>query len=317
MNDLLIKYIVGEASAAEERQILEWRAEKAEHEQEYRRLHTIWEHSKTTSLAGEPDVDAAWSSLQSRIQQADEAAPTPKRLWLGSWRNAIAASVALLVVLSGLFVYQKMNGPKEYAADALAKVISLPDNTQITLNKHSKLVCEKGFNKKDRHVRLEGEGFFDVAKNKEKPFIIDVKDINVTVVGTSFNILSTKEKTEIAVESGIVKVSRDHKTYTLKANDKITFRGADREAIVAQIENRLYQYYRTNTFVCDNTPLSQLVEGLSDAYGTRIEVQNAQLEKQQINGKYLKTDSLESILQKVALTMNAQLLKNGNTYILK
>ncbi|RQO29705.1 hypothetical protein DBR32_15325 [Taibaiella sp. KBW10] len=314
MNDLLIKYIVGEASVEEISLVKAWRAERVENEQEYRRLYTIWEHSKSPSSGQEPDVDTAWAVLQHKMQQT--AAPV-KRMWPGRWKNAIAASVALLMVLSGLFVYQKMTGPREYTSDALAKVISLPDHSTITLNKYSKLVCEKGFNKKVRHVRLEGEGFFDIAKNKEKPFIIDVKDINVTVVGTSFNILSTKEKTEIAVESGIVKVVRNQESYTLRANDKITFKRNEDKAVVDQIQNSLYQYYRTNTFVCDNTPLAQLVAGLSDAYDTKIEVRNALLERQPITGKYLKADSLEPILQKVAMTLNAQLLKQGDVYILK
>lgn len=315
MDDLLIKYIVGEADAAEQEQVRQWIAADPLNRQAYDRLYTIWENSKTPAAGKEPDIDRAWEHFVAK--RADHTAAPMSMRKGGAWKRVAAVAAVLLVLLCGGLWYLNTTTGLEYRTEALAEVLTLPDQSTITLNRNSRLSCARAFNRKDRTVNLEGEAFFDVAKNPEKPFIIHVKDIDVRVVGTSFNIRSGKDLTEIAVESGIVKVMRKDKVYTLTAQDKLTLRNGQEDAEVTHIQNQLYQYYRTNMFVCERTPLSQLVQGLSDAYGVPIDIQNPLLEQQHLTSKYPRTDSVEPILQKVALTLNARLIRQEKGYILK
>jgi ferric-dicitrate binding protein FerR (iron transport regulator) len=315
MDDLLIKYIVGEASVAERNEVEDWIGSDPANRQAYERLHTIWQHSKTPDAATAPDVDAAWKRFAARRAEetANHAPMTIRKN--NSWKRFAAAAAVLLIVFSGALWY--FNSGTEYRTKALAEVLTLPDQSTITLNKNSRLSYARSFNRKDRVVTLEGEGFFDVAKNPKKPFISHVKDIDVRVVGTSFNIRSTNDLTEVAVESGIVKVMGKGQTYTLRGGDKVTFKKGVPQAAVEQIQNQLYQYYRTNMFVCEGTPLPELIQGLSDAYGVAIDIQNPLLEQQHLTSKYPRTDSIEPILQNVALTLNAHLIRQANGYILK
>ena len=91
----------------------------------------------------------------------------------------------------------------------------MPDGSVITVNKNSTLSYPSEFKGKTREVALNGEAFFKVTPNKEKPFIIHVNDVTVRVVGTSFNIRSEKGKTEVIVETGIVQVTKNKRTVSL------------------------------------------------------------------------------------------------------
>lgn len=316
MDDLLIKYIVGETSAAERNEVETWIAADPSNRQAYERLHTLWQYSKTPQPGVTPDVDVAWTRFTSRKAEDNAVHTAPMTLRKNkSWKRMVAAAAVLLIVISGAFWY--FNNGTEFRTESLAEVLTLPDESTITLNKNSRLSYARNFNRRDRVVTLEGEAFFDVAKNPQKPFTIHVQDIDVRVVGTSFNIRSTKELTEVAVETGIVKVMGKGQTYTLKANDRLVFKKGVAQAEVSRISNQLYQYYRTNMFVCNRTPLTELVQGLSDAYGVPIDIQNPLLEQQHLTSKYPRTDSVEPILQKVALTLNARLIRQQHGYILK
>ena len=80
---------------------------------------------------------------------------------------------------------------------------------------------------KQDNVSLKGEAFFNVTPNKKKPFIISVNDVQITVVGTSFNVKTINGNTEVVVETGIVKVTRAGKTVELKANEEVTVNAKD------------------------------------------------------------------------------------------
>ena len=83
------------------------------------------------------------------------------------------------------------------------------------------------FKGKTRSIKLKGEAFFNVAPDKEKPFIIDVNDVQVKVVGTSFNVRSYNGITEVIVETGIVQVTKAGETTELRAGERTTLTQKD------------------------------------------------------------------------------------------
>lgn len=316
MEDLLIKYIVGEADEQERKQLEDWLAAEPENRKAYERVKTIWENSKIPGSAKVPDIEAAWQRFKVRrgeVQELQEAKMTLRKG--GQWKKISLAAAAVLIVLSGFLLY--WNTPVKYETLAQTEMVTLPDHSVITLNTNSKLSYSRSFNKKERVVKLEGEGFFDVAKNPEKPFLIHVEDVDVMVLGTSFNVRSTAALTEVSVETGIVKVTKGKEIYTLRANEKLVISKTNEPARVGKIGNKLYQYYRTNLFVCDHTPLPEFISYLSDVYDVTIKIDNPLLMHQPLNGKYPKTDSVQSILEKVAQTFSVRLEKQGNTFVFK
>lgn len=103
----------------------------------------------------------------------------------------------------------------------------LPDGTTVWLNAGSKLHYENDFNGPTREVRLEGEAFFDVVKQPDRPFIVHTSGIDIRVLGTAFNVKSYPEDTtvETTLYRGLVHVSRQEdvtkKQIELKPNEKL------------------------------------------------------------------------------------------------
>jgi ferric-dicitrate binding protein FerR (iron transport regulator) len=146
----------------------------------------------------------------------------------------IAASIAAAIVISLLvFLPDNNNGKPAVLAENTVSTkagskskIQLPDGTQVWLNGDSKIEYNENFNGKFREVKLTGEAFFDVVKNKEKPFIIHTSEMDVKVLGTAFNVRSYpgESTTETALIRGSVEIflhKNPAKKYVLKPNDKL------------------------------------------------------------------------------------------------
>lgn len=317
MENLLLKYIQGEATEEERLKTEEWIAASPDHQKEFERVRSVWENSKLPLPDG-PDVEKAWQRfLKSRDTLTINTAP-PSRMSMrkgGRWKVFSGAAALLIIALTVSLLYQ--NATVQHRTDARTAVLHLPDRSVITLNTGSKLSYERSFNRKERVVTLEGEGFFDVAKDPGKPFLIHVKDVDVMVLGTSFNIRSTADLTEVTVETGMVKVVRGNGSFTLRPRQKIILRKGQNDAEISAIKNQLYQYYRTNVFVCDRTPVSELIQSLNDAYAVDIRIANPMLAQQHLTSKFSRSEKVEDILEKVALTLNARVEQKGALYVLK
>jgi len=154
--------------------------------------------------------DDAWSTLSERLN-IDKKAPAPF-----GWRIiANIAAVAALVFVS-IFSYKTISDRSEANTSLICLSntsgkcnMTLPDGTAITLNSNSKITYGPDFGKKDRRVICEGRVFFDVAKNPEKPFIISVKDLQVKVTGTSFDVNSKFDEVVVSLVEGSVELSSE------------------------------------------------------------------------------------------------------------
>jgi len=163
---------------------------------------------------------------------------------------------------------------------------------------------------------LRGEAFFTVTPNKKKPFVISVNDVQITVVGTSFNVKTINGNTEVVVETGIVKVTRAGKTVELKANEEVIAGPNDSAMRKEKVSDQLYKYYRTKEFVCDDTPLWKLVEVINEAYNSHIVISNPALKDMSMTTTF-NNESLEQVLNVISLTLNIKVIKEGDTIILQ
>ena len=175
--------------------------------------------------------------LQFENVAADDIDPEGKSVQFSNNRRKwywIGASAAAVIIIS-LFVFIPKTKPSKPARLAENTVstkpgskskIQLPDGTEVWLNADSKIEYNENYNVKLREVKLTGEAFFDVVKNKEKPFIIHTSQMDVKVTGTAFNVRSYPDEatTETALIRGAVEVSlhnNPEKKYYLKPNDKL------------------------------------------------------------------------------------------------
>jgi len=311
-----VKHLLGEASPEEEQAVIEWMKENETHQQYYNQFKKIWDSSKELAAVSNVDVNRAWERFQNRISGKHEPAKIlkPRFSWL-----RIAASVILIAGLgiAAFILVNKNTMPKEMVAQTGQNVLvdTLSDGSVITLNKRSTITYPSKFKGNTRAIALKGEAFFNVAPDKKKPFIISVNDVQVTVVGTSFNIKSENGNTEVVVETGIVRVTRSGKTVELNAGEKVVMHADDSIASKEAVDEKLYNYYRTKEFVCDETPLWKLVQVLNEAYDAKIIIGRKELNDKKITTIFYN-ESLEKILEVIHLTFDITVIKKEDGQII-
>jgi ferric-dicitrate binding protein FerR (iron transport regulator) len=291
--------------------------ENATNKEYYNQFKKIWDNSKKLAADSTLDVNKAWERFQNRVNGQNEPSEIlkPNRF---SWMR-IAASVMLVAGLgiAAYFLVNKNNEPIEMLSQTGQNVLvdTLSDGSVITLNKKSTITYPSKFKGNTRSIALKGEAFFNVAPDKKKPFIISVNDVQVTVVGTSFNIKSENGNTEVIVESGIVRVTQSGKTVELLAGEKIVMSSNDSIATKEAVNDKLYNYYRTKEFVCDDTPLWKLVQVVNEAYDAKIIIGRKELNDKRLTTTF-NNESLEQVLEVIRLTFDITITKKEDGQII-
>jgi len=161
---------------------------------------------------------AAWkNTIHERINKElpiEEKTDIPFFKKTGIWKYA---AVWMLIVFAGFFVIHLTKAPKapvlayiqKYNPNGRRTIITLPDSSQVYLGAGSKLSYAARFSGTTREIHLEGEAFFEVTKNPDKPFIIHTGNITTKVLGTSFKVIAFENKPiTVLVSTGKVRVDR-------------------------------------------------------------------------------------------------------------
>ncbi len=149
----------------------------------------------------------------------------------------------------------------------------LTDGTKVWLNAGSKLTYDVNFIGGVRKVELEGEAYFEVAKNKDKPFLVFSNDQKVRVLGTHFNVKAYGEnRTTTTLMEGSVEVATNERAYTLKPGQSsvVTWGGADIKVGPAQMDK--VNAWRNREFAFFDASLDQIGNELSRWYGVEVQV---------------------------------------------
>lgn len=310
MNDQqLIKYILRETSEAENQAIQAWINEGAANRKQFEQIEWIWKSSEKLRTSSPVDEHAAWQRFLARKEKGFQSTVTGKQRFMTSpWTHAAAAVVLVFASIWAISAFLPQSGRAYYSSvhlqsDQHPKEIKLLDGSVITMNKNSNLSYSQKLFGKQREVTLkQGEVFFDVRRNENKPFVIQIEEVTVQVLGTSFHVKKAGELTEVIVTSGSVAVSLGEHSEVLKPNDKLAI-NHETEAMMKSVpENQLYNYYVTKKFEAEKLPLEQLTNALGQAYGVEIEIQGERLKNRPITTT-LEYGSLENNLQVITETL--------------
>jgi transmembrane sensor len=314
----LVKYLLDESTDSEKNAVEEWMNAHNDNRRYFDHFKLIWEESKQFAALSTIDEEASWQRFRSRIKQS----PVERGKVRGFNRIYWMKVAAMIIVIAGaaILALQVFNTrePSMQVVQSLNQIVpdTLPDGSIVTLNKHSVLSYPGKFKGDNRSISLQGEAFFQVKPDKSKPFIVQVNDVTVRVVGTSFNIKSINGNTEVIVETGIVQVIRNNQRVDLHPNDKLLVKSSDSLFEKQKETGTLYNYYRTKEFECDNTPLWKLVEILNQAYDVNIIIGNNKLRNLPLTTTF-NNESLDNILEVIRQTFKISVVRSGNSIILQ
>lgn len=296
---MLVSYLLGELSQVDGLVVESWAKAHPDHQRQLEDFKTILENGKLQHYE-EVDAHLALERLNHRLSNAG-----PSNAIRYNWILKIAA-ILLVLTGCGIFFYQNLIANKVHFNSQSATVSRiLPDGSTAILNERSSLSFVGGFFEHNRVVKLKGEGFFKVKADKNKPFIIMINNVKVSVVGTAFNVRGEGNSTEVIVESGLVNVNHGGDSISLSAGEKVEIDQTIRPLVKSKNNGQLYNFYYSGELICNSTPLSELVEVLNRKFKSNIVIQDQDLLRKTITTKF-KNESLQEILEVIADTFRLQ-----------
>lgn len=225
-----------------------------------------------------------------------------------TWRWAAAAAAACLVFLAGYSV-KWLAGTNDIKNNntALAytvystnagerKTLELADGSSVILNSNSTLKIPSDFNQGKRNLQLKGEAFFDVAKNKDKPFIVSSKNVAIQAVGTSFKVRSYDFDTAMRVALVEGKVKVESKTDDASNSEvllpgeelKIQFSAESMTKENFDISREIN--WKDDKLIFRDASLQQIAEQLEYWYGLKVNLHISASRKIRFNGEFINKD---------------------------
>ncbi|MCF1713509.1 FecR domain-containing protein [Flavihumibacter sp. RY-1] len=323
IDELLVSYLLGEATEEQQRSALKWISASAENERYFQEFQQIWEKSRELAANSSVDVNAAWERMREKLEKGKNGRKEERKMGrredgkvvslAGWWRRAAAILAIVLTGAVSWTIYRQWTnaGWMELASQEATLLQLLPDSSKITLNKGATIEYPKQFARNKRRIKLKGEAFFDVKRKPEQPFEVMVNKLTVTVLGTSFNIRETDSATIVIVESGTVQVSDGNQSIVLNAGEQLIAGNTKKSWTKVQQTDKLYQYYRTRTFNCDRTPLWKLVEVLNEAYDSNIVITNPAIRELPITTVF-ENQPLEEVLSIISQTLDITITRKDD-----
>ena len=318
MEDLIVKYLNNELSHEERNALNQWLSKSNRNRKVFENIVNHWNIS-------EEDVSEAKSRAYATIVSSNQPIHVSEKRVRSGWGILKYAAVVFLFLSVSIYLL-KVNTSEEHIASVEEErevvkqtsrgqmlSITLPDQTKVKLNAGSKLSYPERFDDDLRVVALEGEAFFEVTRDEERPFHIETEELDVEVLGTSFSVRTDKndENPMVAVRSGKVMVREilrsksvllTQNQFAVLDNDALIFKDIDeyelffgwvdkqlvfKEESLQEVLKKISKWFdvdfevskkftntRDFTGSYDNPTLNQVMQSLSFAYEFNYEIKN-------------------------------------------
>ena len=301
--ETLYKFFEGAASYEEEVRIRQWMEHSPENRREFLKERKIFD---SMLLLGDE------KTIEEKMRHKSWSLSS-----LGTELIKIAAAVAVTLGLSLLYQFvSDKNGvvPMQsiYVPTGQRVNITLSDGTNVWLNARTKIVYPAVFDKSVRQVAVDGEAYFDVAKDKKRPFIVETGKCNMEVLGTKFNFRDYPEDHEVVVSLLEGKVELNN----LLKKEKEAILAPDERAILNKTNGRMTvetvtasnaSQWTDGYLFFDEELLPDIVKELERSYNVTIRIANDSLNTFRFYGNFVRREqSIQEVLDALASTEKIQ-----------
>lgn len=287
-----------------------------------------------------------WNKLHAAAREKRAVAPVRNKKKM-VWQYAAAACLLGLVLSGSLlwFSHNKKNTARALVAEKVTRgfleqsnagneprTIQLEDGSAVTLYPGSKLAFPKHFVTGKREVYLEGEAFFNVSKDANRPFFVYNNNIVTQVLGTSFDVRGKNGQVEVAVKTGRVavyenkaqakhdKIPQRSNGVIITPNQKVTYYQEERHFVTSIVDEPVPVPKELNTaetsFNYNETPVARVLSDLEDTYELEIVLENEKIRNCLFTGD-LTGQTLFNKLEGICLVFNATYEIRGTRILLK
>jgi len=282
----------------------------------YELIEDEWNENMGSNILAEKDKAEIRSNLDFFIE-CDK-----KRLFRKRMIKIAAIVIPFVFIATTLFInYQpnkKLDDFVVLVKEGNRAQVTLPDQSKVWLNSNSKLVYLAGKNN-IREVKLTGEAFFKVFKDKNHPFVVSVKNLQVEVLGTSFNVKARlgSDLIETSLVEGSVKMygadlSQD---YYLKPNEKAIYYNSSKKIEIVPADNEFETAWKDNKIKFRSERFADVVAMLEDWYGVKIISKCPGIENDLISGTF-NEENIKTVLETFKTLYHIQYDNQGDTIVL-
>jgi ferric-dicitrate binding protein FerR (iron transport regulator) len=298
-DELLAKYLSGEASPEEAMAVDNWVSASNSNRVLFEQAMSVWKQTTSRSAWQLPDK----LKLLATITQAAKPAKTGAVKML---RWSIAAAVLIGLGLTGAY-WLLHPAPATRPGSLVVRQANqqllrdtLPDHSVAEIS-NGTIKYAKDFSGNTRSIQLTGSAGFDVITDAAKPFIVSVGDIQVKVLGTAFHVTEDPVTITVAVKSGAVSMYRGDSGITVKAGETGAYNNTTHRFSLAVGES----HEVTRSFNFTNATLKEIARQLEKAYGVPIVFNNKKLENCTMSSSF-DNKSIQFIFEVISITLNVQ-----------
>lgn len=310
-DELIAKYLSGEASPEEAMALHSWLAIPA-NRQRFDDMERVWTGSFPAKAPRKINAEGAWNS----VIKTKTNPQNPGRYNNESRSNLfkLAASVLLIATLAWLVYYYnfRKDNPAELVTattDSLRQII-LPDHSAAVLNRGSTLRYPTKFGDQ-REVHLKnGEAFFNIKSEARRPFIIRTELATVRVLGTAFNVKVEENVLEVSVDQGNVLVYIPTDSVVLQPGAATSLRKGQNAFVVREANSNAWAY-ATHRFVFRDTPVREVFQYIQKAQNCSIELANPDIGNCKLSATF-ESVSTDYMLNLIAEALNLSVTKNDD-----
>ena len=327
---LLNKFVNNKCSSEEVDEISGWLQELDKYSGQVL-LKQYWDTLKSVETADDLLSHKRLDSIHHKINihqserfvSGEGHASSSDRRYLWTFISRVA--VVLLIPVITLFVYTRFFQPGFIAMNEIASppgsriFLQLSDGTKVWLNHGSKMIYPQKFSGKNRTVELSGEGYFDVAHEVSRPFIVESDGLEVKAVGTAFNVKAYGNGTdfETTLESGkvwIQKKSEENgtKVCSMLPGQHFVLNHNTNTCSLKSEEPFKYVAWKEGKLVFDNDSLYKVSKLLSQWYDVEIIIKDPKLNKLTFRAIFMD-ESLSQIIEMMQIVMPIKCVEEKRT----
>ncbi len=314
---LLDRYLAGEASAGDAQAVRDWLAADPEHARLLDDLRLI--RRVAAGRVPESSTDATWA----KAVKALGVAPRPRPVWR-LLVPALAAAAVVIALIGGRGLLRRTPQWREYATTAAQRmVVRLQDGTQVTLAPKSRVRYAADYGTARRDLYLDGEAYFQVAPDSQRPLRVHTTQSVTEDLGTAFVVRAYDQRaTEVVVAEGRVALSRADTTaafrapaLVLEARDLGRLDSSGVATVRRGVDVGGYLAWTRGVLAFDGTPLGEVVRTLERWYNVEIRVADSALAARRLTATF-QNESIDLVLQRIALTVGLRVERADGSVIL-
>ena len=314
----IIDLVEGKANLEESQSLLELIEKDDAVAQLYCEIVEIYQEDKSVSW----DSDKAFENWQEKLNQGSGGGRIVSMKQRNNYWLKIAAVLLPLIIIASIWLTNDSGASSEQIEVMTSlnekKEVTLPDGSIITLNEQSQLTYQSDF--EVRTVNFQGEGFFEIAKNPDKPFTVENTQTKVTVLGTKFNVSTSEDNSaiEVAVVEGKVRVEEieDPENFVeLTSNELGVHQLADNKLIKVKTNAKNKIAWNTMVLSYDEIPLDIVIADLEKVYKVDFELVNQKVGECTYKVDFENYD-LSKVLEVLEFALDGSITKIDNQYII-